>query len=180
MQPGCVILQRNRRVRDGKQCLVVGGITHHHIEEFISDLRVVLHEGHVGVHLGDGNERPVRLATRPFGDFQRDVGIAGKAEGHAVFALAKSHQLDENIYPPTVHIPYDMGVIAGDIALLGHRHGFHGARLEVELAHPDVVGQAVLLDGLHVVQVFVIAEQPRQDRAGQPLLDVAGGDGFFQ
>ena len=52
-----IVSQWNSRIRDCKQCLIVFGVTHQHIEEVVINLGVILHVGHIAVSLGDTEKR---------------------------------------------------------------------------------------------------------------------------
>ena len=162
VQSGGVILYRYRHIGHRKQGFVVCAIAHQQVEGIDANLRIMLHEGQVGVHLADGNTGLAGPGVH-FHQLRSGVGITGQAHRKSVGGLARRNQLHQDIGAGVKHIPGDMGVVTGDVIALCGGHVLHRPGLEIQLTHLDVGGQGVAAHGLDESQLFIVTKQALHD-----------------
>ena len=164
----------HRFARQGEQCLPAGAIVQHDIEEIRVDFRLVADERQVRMHHAD-HQRPRRAGR---GDAIQQIGshirIARETVALASAFSAHRDQLREQVDSGTDQIACDMGVVHADVVALGLRDTEHGAGLQIELMHADVLGQRIGVLCCNVIQVRIIrAEVPGKKRLKKPPLQFA-------
>ena len=111
---------------------------------------------------------------------EHHVGVAADRQLPVAARALLGDRLGNHVHALQQHVARHEGVVRGDIALLRRRVLQVVAGLQEELAHVDVGRQAGAAQGLHVVQVGIVAEHPVDQRRQEVALQVALADRLFQ
>ena len=109
-------------------------------------------------------------------EVQGDIRVAGQAQLARPLGMPR-HQLGHRVDALGVDVAGDVAVVATDVVLLRRRTVQQAAGLQVELLDADVRRQFVAAQGVQVIQLRVVGEDPFGERLEETPLQVAASGG---
>ena len=176
-----MVLQVDRHVRRGEQPAAFHRRVDQQVEYRLLDLGVARQVGQVIVDHADGDDGLAGGATllQHRQEVQGDIRVAGQAQLARPLGMPR-HQLGHRVDALGVDVAGDVAVVATDVVLLRRRAVQQTAGLQVELLDADVRRQFVAAQGVQVIQLRVVGEDPFGERLEEAPLQVAGGGGTPQ
>ena len=143
------------------------------------DLGVARQVGHRGPRRWRRWSRQRRDALQHRQEVQGDIRVAGQAQLARPLGMPR-HQLGHRVDALGIDVAGDVAVVATDVVLLRRRAVQQAAGLQVELLDADVRRQFVAAQGVQVIQLRVVGEDPFGERLEETPLQVAASGGTPQ